>query len=163
MMVFKSHFSLLFVVACVMSSFAFANESNTKADVEHEDPIEKELEGGGSDRRLQAPSWYGPAGKVTVTVYHDQYPKEIAWRLSKGSAEIGRQKTNSVKAPYKTIQKTFPLGAGRYRFRIADSAGDGLCCTHGQGYWTLSDEYGDLMYASTGDFGSSETISFELY
>jgi hypothetical protein len=144
----------------MVSTFAFAKESNINANIE-DSIVEMELKDGA--RQLLSPAWYGPAGKVILTLYNDQYPKEISWRLSKGSSEIARQKPNSVKVPYQVVQKTFSLSAGSYRFRITDYAGDGLCCAHGQGSWQLTDEYGDLIYASPGEFGNSEAIAFDLY
>jgi hypothetical protein len=167
MLVSKAFLSLLFIATIAMSSFAVANESDGKVDAfgaDEEPPVEGGLEDEGEARELQAPAWYGPAGKVILTVYHDGYPQDTAWRLSKGSREVARQRANSVNEPYKIIARTFNLRRGRYRFRIADSYNDGICCAYGNGSWNLYTEgYTQLIYASDGAFGSSETITFELF
>jgi len=49
---------------------------------------------------------------------------------------------------------------GSYTFTMFDSYGDGICCTYGEGSYSLSGPDGVL--ASGGDFGSSESTSFTL-
>jgi lysyl endopeptidase len=108
----------------------------------------------------------GPAGNVTFVVKHDDHPTETSWKLTRGSRTIARQRAKSVSAPNKLVSKTFNLSPGLYRFRIWDSAGDGLCCASGQGYWKIYNE--DLgpsaeIYSSEGDFDRKEEIFFRLY
>jgi hypothetical protein len=108
----------------------------------------------------------GFAGNVTLAVQHDGSPKETSWKLSRGSRVIAQQRLYGVVSPYKLVTKTFNLRPGLYRFRIWDSAGDGLCCQYGQGYWEVyNTDSGSTsaIYTSTGTFASNEEIYFRLY
>ncbi len=53
------------------------------------------------------------------------------------------------------------LQSGCYKFIINDSGNDGICCTSGNGYFTLKDINNQVIY-SNGDFGPKETVEFEM-
>ena len=58
------------------------------------------------------------------------------------------------------IERLGKLKAGRYVFTIYDSQGNGICCSHGDGKYTL--KVGDFEIHSGGDFESEETIVFDI-
>ena len=62
-------------------------------------------------------------GKFTVIVQHDEYPKEVAWRIIHPATrtELYYQAYNSVHDPQVTVSETFEgLPAGEYHLEIAD-------------------------------------------
>merc|ERR1711862_160340 len=52
------------------------------------------------------------------------------------------------------------LSSGDYTFTITDDYGDGLCCTYGNGGYSV--KVNDVEVASGGDFDSKETKTFEV-
>lgn len=52
------------------------------------------------------------------------------------------------------------LTNGDYQFTISDSYGDGICCSNGNGSYTLM--FGQTTLASGGEFTKSQTTSFTL-
>ena len=92
--------------------------------------------------------------EVTLTLVLDNYPGETTWSLVDGGGS-----TVASGGPYSTagatVTETFCLPDDCYDFIINDSYGDGICCSYGNGSYTISDDGGVL--ASGGDFGSSET------
>merc|ERR1711982_176506 len=52
------------------------------------------------------------------------------------------------------------LSSGGYSFTITDGYGDGLCCSYGNGGYSV--KVNDEEVASGGQFGSSETKSFNV-
>ncbi len=49
---------------------------------------------------------------------------------------------------------------GCYTFTIFDSYGDGICCTYGNGHYTVTNLTTSEVYGSGGDFGSQESVPF---
>jgi extracellular elastinolytic metalloproteinase len=96
----------------------------------------------------------GGTSAVTLTLVLDQYPAETAWTLKDGSGTTvasgdGYTTANS------TVTENFNLPAGCYDFSITDSYGDGICCTYGNGSYTLTNAGSTL--ATGGAYGSGET------
>jgi Zn-dependent metalloprotease len=105
-----------------------------------------------------------PADCVTGVVYLsitlDNYPEETAWTLRDAANNVVASASYSTANPDgSTVTETFSgLSAGDYTFTITDSYGDGICCSYGQGSYTLSSDAGVIR--SGGSFGSSETTNF---
>ncbi len=98
---------------------------------------------------------------ITITITFDNYPEETSWTLTDASgATIGSGGTYADQADGSTITLTGCLADGCYDFTINDAYGDGICCSYGNGSYTISDATGTL--ASGGSFGSSETKNFCL-
>jgi hypothetical protein len=95
---------------------------------------------------------------VTLTLVLDNYPTETDWvlRTSDGSSTISSG--NNYSAANSTVTKTFSLPAGCYKFDITDEYGDGICCSYGNGSYTL--KAGTTTLASGGSYGSGETKNF---
>ena len=95
---------------------------------------------------------------VEVTTNTDTYPEETTWTLSN---ECGSGRTMSG-GPYSQTNTMYSvrecLPAGKYRFTITDSEGDGLCCGYGTGWYNIVAN-GVTTYAG-GLFGVSETKTF---
>merc|ERR1712060_1020080 len=52
------------------------------------------------------------------------------------------------------------FSSGSYKFTITDAYGDGICCSYGNGGYSVKVD--DKEVASGGQFGSSETKTFDV-
>jgi hypothetical protein len=98
-----------------------------------------------------------------VAVKYDRWPRETAWRLETANEElvIGRD-FNSVGQRY--ADKVFLIDAGLvpgsvYFLKLADTYGDGFCCSYGVGYIfvyaIINGEYAEELGGGYGDFASN--------
>jgi len=98
-------------------------------------------------------------GLVTLTLNLDNFPGETSWILADAAGN-----TIAADGPYSsstTIQEKFCLAPNTcYTFTILDSEGDGICCGFGEGDYNITDAAGNILVASDGTFGSSETNEF---
>lgn len=84
----------------------------------------------------------------------DDNPEEITWELRNSSGEIvdsGGPYTTPNAIISQTLQVT---SVGCYTFTIFDSGGNGLCCSHGIGYYALLNGNNPLITGQ--DFGEKE-------
>jgi len=99
-------------------------------------------------------------GDVYLSITFDNYPEETAWTLKDGSGStIDSESYSSSNADGSTVNVTFSdLDVDDYTFTITDAYGDGICCSYGNGSYTLSTDDGTIV--SGGDFGNSEATQF---
>ena len=97
---------------------------------------------------------------ITVTIITDQYGSETTWSISDGSVSY---MTGGPYADNTTTQTpstgTIPSNAC-VTFTIEDSYGDGICCSYGNGSYTVTDGLGNIV-AQGGSFGSEEETVLE--
>jgi len=100
--------------------------------------------------------------EITLSITLDAYGAETTWALRDSSnttlysgGPYGNMSNGTV------VEQLFCLEDGCYSFRIADAFGDGICCSFGQGAYSLKDSSGTLI-ASGGNFGFSESVGFCL-
>mgnify|MGYP003685498415 CR=1 FL=1 len=55
----------------------------------------------------------------------------------------------------------FALQEGTYLLSVTDSAGDGICCEHGSGSYTIELD-SELLFTSTGQYAESESTQFVI-
>ncbi|NOY47095.1 MAG: DUF5011 domain-containing protein, partial [Chlorobi bacterium] len=115
------------------------------------------------DVRLTAAGGTTPScntGDVTLSITLDNYPEETGWTLKNASgATIDSANYSTANPDGSTVTRTFTgLAAGDYTFTITDSYGDGICCSYGNGSYTLTGSLGTIV--SGGSFGSSEATVF---
>ena len=97
---------------------------------------------------------------LTVTIVTDQYGSETTWSISDGSVSY------MVGGPYGDNTTTQTPSTGTIpsnacvTFTIEDSYGDGICCSYGNGSYTVTDGLGNIV-AQGGSFGSEEETVFE--
>ncbi|MEM1219859.1 MAG: M12 family metallo-peptidase, partial [Bacteroidota bacterium] len=96
---------------------------------------------------------------VTLTIVLDNYPEETSWTITAGGTTFASGGTYGSQPDGSTVVEVSCLSNGCYDFNIFDSYGDGICCSYGNGSYTLADEGGNTL-ASGGAFGSSETTNF---
>ena len=97
--------------------------------------------------------------EVTVSITLDNYPEETSWTISSGGSVVASGGTYASQPDGSTVTITECLPDGCYDFTINDSYGDGICCSYGNGSYSVTDEGGNTL-ASGGSFGGSETTNF---
>ncbi|MEQ8626922.1 M4 family metallopeptidase [Ekhidna sp.] len=95
---------------------------------------------------------------VTLSITLDNYPEETSWEIRDGGTVVASGGTYGSQPDGSTVTENIALAAGCYDFVINDSYGDGICCSYGNGSYSLTD--GGTTLASGGAFGSSETTNF---
>lgn len=100
----------------------------------------------------------GGTTTVSLTLTFDNYPEETSWQILDGSTIIASGGTYASQADGSTLVVDVPLGSGCYDFVISDVYGDGICCSYGNGSYSLVD--GSTTLASGGAFGASESTAF---
>jgi hypothetical protein len=101
------------------------------------------------------------AGDITLDITFDNYPEETSWELkdSEGNIIDSASYTAADTPDGSNFNKVFAnLPTGNYTFTIKDRIGDGICCSYGEGSYSLSSASG--LIASGGEFGREESITF---
>ncbi|WP_294820089.1 T9SS type A sorting domain-containing protein [uncultured Flavobacterium sp.] len=97
---------------------------------------------------------------VTLDLGTDLYGTETSWELRNDAGTL-LYSANGLE-PFSSYSQTFALSQqGCYTFTINDTASDGICCTYGEGFYTLTTADGQVI-TQGGVFGSSESVSFLL-
>jgi hypothetical protein len=86
----------------------------------------------------------------------DNYPEETEWQLISDNGEIVAQGGDYSEAGA-TIEESTCLEDGCYTFYITDAYGDGICCSYGDGSFTIVDSNENVL-ASGSDFGDFATL-----
>ena len=95
---------------------------------------------------------------VTLTLVTDNYGSETSWTLKNSSSQTlfsGSGFDNNT-----TYTKSMCLADGQYSFEIIDSYGDGICCSMGDGSFTLESD--GKVIGSGGEFTDSQKVSFTI-
>ncbi|TXF89781.1 T9SS type A sorting domain-containing protein [Neolewinella aurantiaca] len=95
--------------------------------------------------------------EVTVTIRTDNYPGETAWTLTNSAGSTvasggGYSQRNT------SYTEEFCLEDDCYTFTITDTYGDGICCSYGNGAYTINLNGTDV--ATGGNFTTSTTEQF---
>jgi len=101
-----------------------------------------------------------------LEILTDMYPSETSWTLQRvdGDESLCEVPTDAqAGGPYSGQYSTHVKDAslcrgGTFRWSIADSWGDGICCGHGSG--TAKLYLDDVLIYETGAFGSSDSFEF---
>ena len=96
---------------------------------------------------------------VVLTMNFDNYPEETSWEIQNSSNTIvASGGTYASQADGSTLSVNVDLPAGCYTLVMRDSYGDGMCCSYGNGSYSLTD--GSTTLASGASFQSTDTTSF---
>jgi Pregnancy-associated plasma protein-A len=99
--------------------------------------------------------------KLTILVRHDNYPRETSWRFSLGNTLMFAQAANAQTVAGKVTNRTMTnLAKGLYTFVIEDTAGNGICCSRGNGGFSLQVEKQPLFAGGT--FNQSVTVQVSI-
>jgi hypothetical protein len=107
-----------------------------------------------------APCSSGCSGtEVVISITLDNYPEETSWTIknSNGST-VATGGTYGNQADGSTVTINECLSDGCYDFTINDTYGDGICCSYGNGSYSVT--AGGSVVASGGNFTNSETTNF---
>ncbi len=98
---------------------------------------------------------------LTLTIVTDQYGSETTWEILDGGSPIasGGPYSDLGGVGTATYVESVCVPDGCYDLVINDSYGDGMCCTYGNGSYTLEDAFANTL-ASGGTFTNSETTNF---
>ncbi|MBQ0735035.1 fibronectin type III domain-containing protein [Aquimarina celericrescens] len=98
--------------------------------------------------------------ELTLSITFDNYPQETSWTLVNAVGNTVASESYSTANPDgSTVTETISgLANGSYTFTIFDSFGDGICCSFGNGSYTLSSSTGTIV--SGGEFANSEATTF---
>ncbi|MGS2760746.1 reprolysin-like metallopeptidase [Sinomicrobium sp. M5D2P9] len=98
---------------------------------------------------------------VELALTFDNYPAETSWEiLDDGNDIIAQGGTYNGETGGTTLLLNETLEDGCYTFIIRDSYGDGICCSYGNGSYTLTNTETGAVLASGGDFNASESTAF---
>ncbi len=96
---------------------------------------------------------------LSLALVLDNYPSETSWSIvnsNGGTVESG----GGYSVANSTVNVDVCLPAGCYDFVINDTYGDGICCSYGNGSYTLTAN--GAVQASGGQFTNTETTNFCL-
>ena len=97
---------------------------------------------------------------VTVTINFDNYPEETSWLVTDANSVTVTSDGPYVGQPDgSTVTEEVCLTDGCYVFTINDAFGDGICCSFGNGSYSVADANGNIL-ASGAEFVSSESTQF---
>jgi hypothetical protein len=102
-----------------------------------------------------------PAEELVLRLQADDFGSDITWTLV---TDLGTILHSG--GPYmnveggEMIEVPFCLSNGCYTFTINDLFADGICCTSGEGYYTISSVSGDTLVASDGQYGEQDVQDF---
>lgn len=111
--------------------------------------------------------------KIEIGLIFDEFPEETKWEITQG-------RRNSIESENAVVVKTSPyydpdngyveasekhivcLPQGKYTFTIMDRNEDGMCCSNGEGrYSVIFKETGEIITHGS-NFGQYESITFLL-
>lgn len=95
--------------------------------------------------------------EITLVLVLDNYPAETSWDIKDASNAIVAS-GNGYTTKNATVTESFNLD-GDFTFTIYDTYGDGICCSYGNGSYTLTDANNQTI-ATGGSFGKSESKAF---
>ncbi len=100
---------------------------------------------------------------LTLRIVVDNYPSETTWNLRNSSNTIvasGGPYTGTPSGT--TINVPICVANGCYTLTFNDSYGDGICCSYGNGSYTLINNATSAVIVSGGQFGSQDVKNFCL-
>ena len=102
--------------------------------------------------------------ELTVNIVTDRYGSETTWSIGDGIVTyMNGGPYNDLSSigttPQTPVVGTIPPNTC-VTFKIEDSYGDGICCSYGNGSYTVTDALGNIV-SQGGDFGAIEEIKFE--
>ena len=98
-----------------------------------------------------------PTANFHVTINTDAYPGETSWSLFDSTSTLVVTE-GPLTQSNNLYEWDVTINAGVYTFVIYDSYGDGICCTYGDGYYTIS--VNDIEVGSGSEFTYSESTTF---
>ncbi len=103
----------------------------------------------------------GACTTTTLTITFDDYPAESSWDIKDSTGTVVFSGgTYGSQAKRSTITIPNCIDTGCYTFNMKDSYGDGMCCSYGNGSYSLTDDATGTVLASGGSFTNTDTTNF---
>ena len=99
--------------------------------------------------------------EVALSLVFDAYAGETGWSIADADGNIVAEAAEGTYFGATAADETACLSDGCYTLTVTDQFSDGMCCSFGEGSYTLTDADGNVL-ASGGDFGASESTDFCL-
>ncbi len=100
----------------------------------------------------------GDNPQLVLSITFDNYPEETSWRIFKGSTIVASGGTYGSQPDGSTLNIPLTLSPDCYKLTFYDAYGDGMCCSYGNGSYTL--KQGSTVLVSGGTFRSSQSTNF---
>lgn len=105
----------------------------------------------------------GECSNIQLSITFDNYPEETRWEiLDNNGAIVFSGGTYGDQADGSTINLTGCVDNGCYDLVFYDSFGDGICCSFGNGTYSLTNTDTGTVLVNGGSFSDSETTEFCL-
>lgn len=99
---------------------------------------------------------------IVLSITFDNYPEETSWQITDAAGSVvASGGPYGSQADGSTVNLTGCFPDGCYTLSMLDRYGDGMCCTYGNGSYSLKDSNGNVL-ASGSSYGSSENTNFCL-
>jgi len=95
---------------------------------------------------------------LQVEITTDNYPRETSWSLSEICAGEKRVAEGSGYTVSQLHSTSYCVPDGRFRFKIEDGFGDGICCAQGEGGYIIKKD--GVAQVSGGEFRISDMKEF---
>lgn len=138
---------------CMIGTFTFDGPI-TNVSIDGTQPF---YSGGPCSGASTTTSCFTSVAEYVLEINSDDYGSDISWDLEDQS---NNSVVESGSGYSSNTTYTIPMcvSEGCYDFNIYDSYGDGICCSEGNGSYTLTHISGTVV-ASGGDYGSGETTN----
>ncbi len=97
---------------------------------------------------------------VDLNITLDENPDELTWVVREGGLTIHEGGPYPGQANQVVVEELCLQEGECYTLIVGDTGGDGICCDNGEGMITITDEIGNLLFASDGQYGASLTGDF---
>ncbi len=98
---------------------------------------------------------------AALTIVLDNYPEETSWNIKNSSNTIVASGGTYGSSPDgSTITVPLCLPSGCYTLTMLDSYGDGICCSYGNGSYSLKNNANNAILASGGQYGTQDVKTF---
>ncbi|WP_438710505.1 GEVED domain-containing protein [Aquimarina muelleri] len=108
----------------------------------------------------------GGGGSLTMhdlklSITFDNYPEETSWEIKDSNNQVVHSGgTYGSQTDGSTLVINKALDQGCYTLIFKDVFGDGICCSYGNGSYTLTDSSTGTVLASGGSFTATDTKNF---
>ncbi|UOB15943.1 M43 family zinc metalloprotease [Abyssalbus ytuae] len=100
---------------------------------------------------------------ISLSITFDNYPEETSWEILDSNGAVAYSGgTYGDQADGSTLNLTGCIDDGCYTLVFYDSYGDGMCCSYGNGSYTLTNTDTGTVLVTGGSFSSSQSDNFCL-
>ncbi len=100
---------------------------------------------------------------IRLSITFDNYPEETRWEIVNGNGGVEFSGgPYSSQGDGSTLNLTGCIDNGCYTLIFYDAYGDGMCCSYGNGSYTLTNTDTGTVLATGGSFGSTQSNNFCL-